>query len=69
MGLLPIIIARDVLFYDLAIVIAGGLLVGTVLTLVVVPTVYGLVARNTHSPEYVAHLIDKLKSRAHQTAA
>ena len=42
MGLLPIIIARDVLFYDLAIVIAGGLLVGTVLTLVVVPSLYAV---------------------------
>jgi len=32
------------------------------LTLVVVPTVYGLVARNTHSPEYVSRLIDKLRA-------
>lgn len=42
MGLLPIIISRDVLFYDLAVVIAGGLLVGTVLTLVVVPCLYAI---------------------------
>ena len=42
-GLLPIIISRDVLFYDLAIVIAGGLLVGTVLTLVVVPCLYAVI--------------------------
>ena len=33
LGLAPIIIARDVLFYDLAVVIAGGLIVGTILTL------------------------------------
>ncbi|HEY5641302.1 MAG TPA: efflux RND transporter permease subunit [Woeseiaceae bacterium] len=49
-------------------VVFFGVMFSMVLTLVVVPTVYGLVARNTHSPEYVAHLIDKLKSRAHQTA-
>lgn len=42
LGLLPIILSRDVLFYDLAVVIAGGLLVGTLLTLVVVPCLYDL---------------------------
>ena len=40
LGLAPIIIARDVLFYDLAVVIAGGLVVGTVLTLIVAPCLY-----------------------------
>jgi multidrug efflux pump subunit AcrB len=42
MGLLPIIVSRDVLFFDLAVVIAGGLIVGTMLTLVVVPCLYSL---------------------------
>ncbi|MFK7944803.1 MAG: efflux RND transporter permease subunit, partial [Paracoccaceae bacterium] len=42
MGLLPIILSRDVLFYDLAIVIAGGLIVGTLLTLIVVPCLYAV---------------------------
>ncbi len=42
MGLLPIILSRDVLFYDLAVVIAGGLIVGTLLTLVVVPCLYAV---------------------------
>lgn len=42
MGLLPIIISRDVLFYDLAVVIAGGLIVGTILTLVVIPCLYAV---------------------------
>ena len=42
MGLLPIIISRDVLFYDLAVVVAGGLIVGTLLTLVVVPCLYAV---------------------------
>ena len=40
LGLAPIILSRDVLFYDLAVVIAGGLVVGTVLTLVVAPCLY-----------------------------
>jgi multidrug efflux pump len=31
------------------------------LTLYVVPVVYGYVARNTRSPEYIAHLIEKLR--------
>ena len=42
LGLLPIIIARDVLFYDLALVISGGMIAGTVLTLGVVPVLYSL---------------------------
>ena len=43
LGLAPIILARDVLFYDLAVVIAGGLIVGTILTLVVVPCLYAVI--------------------------
>ncbi|MEM9047172.1 MAG: efflux RND transporter permease subunit [Pseudomonadota bacterium] len=42
LGLLPIILARDVLFYDLALVVAGGLLIGTLLTLVFVPSLFAL---------------------------
>jgi len=45
-------------------VVFFGVMFSMVLTLVVVPTVYGLVARNTHSPEYVAHLIERLRTRA-----
>jgi multidrug efflux pump subunit AcrB len=45
LGLLPIIIARDVLFYDLALVISGGMIAGTVLTLGVVPVLYSLFFR------------------------
>ncbi len=45
-------------------VVFFGVMFSMVLTLVVVPTVYALVARNTHSPEYVAHLIERLKTRA-----
>ena len=43
-------------------VVFFGVTFSVVLTLIVVPTVYTLVARNTHSPEYVAQLIDKLKA-------
>ncbi|HYN39143.1 MAG TPA: efflux RND transporter permease subunit, partial [Rhodospirillales bacterium] len=39
-GLMPLIIWRDPLFYSLAIVIAFGVLVGTVLTLCVTPVMY-----------------------------
>ena len=42
-------------------VVFFGVTFSVLLTLIVVPAVYGLVARNTHSPEYVAQLIDKLK--------
>ena len=42
LGLMPIIISRDVLFYDLAVVVSSGLVVGTVLTLGVVPVLYSL---------------------------
>ena len=42
LGLLPLIISRDPLFYGLACVMAWGLAIGTVFTLVVVPTLYTL---------------------------
>lgn len=41
-------------------VVFFGVTFSVVLTLVVVPTVYSIVARNSHSPEYVATLIQKL---------
>jgi len=42
-------------------VIVYGVTFSLLLTLYVVPVAYGFVARNTHSPEYVAHLIEKLR--------
>ncbi len=42
LGFLPIILSRDVLFYDLGIVVVGGLIVGTLLTLAVVPVLYAM---------------------------
>jgi multidrug efflux pump len=43
-------------------VVFFGVTFSVLLTLVVIPTVYGLIARNTHSPEYVSQIIDKLKA-------
>ncbi|MEO1270672.1 MAG: efflux RND transporter permease subunit, partial [Myxococcota bacterium] len=45
LGLLPLIIANDPLFYGLAVVMAFGLVVGTVLTLGVVPVAYTILFR------------------------
>jgi multidrug efflux pump subunit AcrB len=45
LGLLPLIVTHDALFYGMASVIAFGLLVGTVLTLGVVPVLYSLFFR------------------------
>ncbi|XOV78270.1 MAG: efflux RND transporter permease subunit [Aestuariibacter sp.] len=42
MGLLPLIVTQDPLFYGMAVVIAFGLGVGTILTLGVVPVLYAL---------------------------
>ena len=41
-------------------VVFFGVTFSMVLTLIVVPVVYTLVARKSHSPEYVGHMIDKL---------
>lgn len=52
MGLLPLIIGKDPLFFGMATVIAFGLGVGTVLTLAVVPALYCAFYKVT--PEYSA---------------
>lgn len=44
-------------------VVFFGVTFSMVLTLIVVPVVYTLVARNSHSPEYVGQIIDKLMAR------
>ncbi len=43
-------------------VIVFGVTLSLVLTLYVVPAVYMLMARNTRSPEYVSHLVGKLRA-------
>ena len=45
LGMLPIIISRDPLFYDLAITVAFGLAFATVLTLGLAPVLYATVMR------------------------
>jgi multidrug efflux pump len=42
-------------------VVLYGVLISMVLTLVVVPAVYTLVARNTRSPRYWTRLIEKMR--------
>jgi multidrug efflux pump len=43
-------------------VVVYGVVFSMLLTLYVVPVLYGYIARNTQSPEYVAHLIDRLRT-------
>ncbi|MGF1477783.1 MAG: efflux RND transporter permease subunit [Geminicoccaceae bacterium] len=45
LGLMPLILTKDPLFYGMASVIAFGLMVGTILTLGVVPVLYALLFR------------------------
>jgi multidrug efflux pump subunit AcrB len=42
LGVAPLIIFKDPLFFSMAVVIAFGLAFGTILTLVVVPVIYSL---------------------------
>ena len=50
LGMMPIIISRDPLFYDLAIVIAFGLAFATVLTLGLAPVLYATILRVASPP-------------------
>ena len=50
-------------------VVFFGVSFSVVLTLVVVPAVYSLIAKNSHSPEYVAQLIDKLSKQPDKAPA
>ena len=45
-------------------VVFFGVSFAMVLTLIVIPSVYIVVARNSHSPEYIGQLIDKLSQTA-----
>jgi multidrug efflux pump len=49
-------------------VVVYGVMFSLLLTLYVVPVVYGYIARNTQSPEYIAHLIDKLRGEKKPSA-
>ena len=50
MGMMPIILSRDPLFYDLAVTIAFGLAFATVLTLGLAPVLYATVLRVPSPP-------------------
>ncbi len=45
-------------------VVFFGVSFAMILTLVVIPSVYVLIARNSHSPEYIGQMIDKLRLTA-----
>ncbi|HEX2494216.1 MAG TPA: efflux RND transporter permease subunit [Steroidobacter sp.] len=50
-------------------VVVYGVMFSLLLTLYMVPVVYSYVARRTKSPEYIAHLIDRLRTGANPPAA
>lgn len=50
-------------------VVVYGVMFSLVLTLYVVPVVYGYIARNTKSPEYIGHLIERLRAAPAPTPA
>ena len=54
--LVPLALLSAVVFF--------GVTCAVLLTLLVVPAVYVLIAKNTHSPQYVSQLIDKLAASA-----
>ncbi len=45
LGMMPIIISQDALFYDMAVAIAAGLAFATVLTLGLAPVLYATIMR------------------------
>jgi Cu/Ag efflux pump CusA len=53
----------------IGIVVFYGMLVSVFLTLLVVPTVYALVARRTRSPQHVSRLVDRLMGSIGATPA
>jgi len=66
-GAIPLILASGagaLSRQSIGAVVFFGVTFSVLLTLIVVPTVYALVAKNTHSPEYVSHMIEKLTAAA-----
>ena len=58
-GTLGIALNLDV--REIGVVVMGGVLLSMVLTLVVVPAVYTVVARNTRSPQYWTRIIERMR--------
>jgi multidrug efflux pump len=66
-GSIPLLLASgagELSRQSIGAVVFFGVTFAVLLTLVVVPAVYVLVAKNTHSPEYVSQLIDRLAASA-----
>jgi multidrug efflux pump len=64
-GSIPLLLASgagELSRQSIGAVVFFGVTFSVLLTLVVVPTVYMLIAKNTHSPEYISQLIEKLAS-------
>ena len=65
-GALPLMLASGAgagSLQSIGVVVFYGVLISVLMTLVVVPVVYALVARNTGSPEEVAHRLDQLRQK------
>ena len=65
-GAMPLVVATGagaLSRQSIGAVVFFGVTFSMVLTLIVVPAVYTLIARNSHSPEYIGQLIDKLSAR------
>jgi multidrug efflux pump subunit AcrB len=45
LGLMPLIVSADPLFFSMAVILAFGLVFGTVLTLGIVPAIYAVLFR------------------------
>ena len=66
-GAIPLLIASGAgaeSRQPIGVVVMWGVIISLVLTLVVVPAVYALVARNTRSPQYWSRIIEKMRSAA-----
>lgn len=65
-GAMPLVVATGagaLSRQSIGAVVFFGVTFSMILTLIVVPAVYALIARNSHSPEYIGQLIDKLSAR------
>jgi multidrug efflux pump len=71
-GAIPLLIATGAgaeSRQPIGVVVMGGVLISMVLTLVVVPSVYAVVARNTRSPQYWSRVIEKMRTAAGPAAS
>ena len=65
-GALPLMLAAGAgagSLQSIGVVVFYGVVISVLMTLIVVPVVYALVARNTGSPEDVAHRLDQLRQK------